>query len=342
MVDSRFYTHQGALTLQQIMDLTQASLPEKWSGVADLKQEYQSVSMLEEAGEQDVVFYDDGRYKEKFVGTKAGICFIKQEHIDDVPAGVVPLVTQFPKRAYAQTAFAFYPEPDHEFCAFEDRIHPTAQIGKGTIIEPGVVIGENAEIGEGCRIGANAVIGRGVKIGNHCRIHMSATVTNSIIGNHVSIFPGARVGQSGFGFVMDEMGCVTVPQLGRVILEDHVEIGANTTVDRGALGDTHIGQYSRTDNLVQIGHNVKIGKGCIIVSQVGISGSTRIGDYVIIAGQAGLTGHLTIGDGVKVAAQSGVMRDIPAGEAVGGSPAVPIKQYHRQGVMLKRLVSGKM
>ncbi|MFP4464344.1 MAG: UDP-3-O-(3-hydroxymyristoyl)glucosamine N-acyltransferase, partial [Alphaproteobacteria bacterium] len=201
-----------------------------------------------------------------------------------------------------------------------------------------VYIGQGVEIGNQVWIEAGAVIQEGVKIGNRCRIGAGACVSHALIGDHVRLYPGVRVGQDGFGFAIDPAGHVKVPQLGRVIIEDHVEIGANTTIDRGAGPDTVIGQGTWIDNLVQIGHNVKIGRGCVIVAQVGISGSTIIEDFVAIGGQAGIAGHLRVGSGAKIAAQSGVMNNLEARKEYMGSPAFPKMQFFRHVAALNRLI----
>lgn len=252
------------------------------------------------------------------------------------------LLTPHPYKAYALAAQAFYPQnmPDSSVSdgAFID---PGAQLGEGCVIEHGAVIGAEAEIGDRCWVEANAVIGGRVKLGNDCRVGTNATVTHCLAGDHVRVYPGCRIGQDGFGFAIAPEGYVKVPQLGRVIIGDNVEIGANTTIDRGSGPDTEIGSGTWIDNLVQIAHNVKIGKGCVIVSQVGISGSTVIEDYAVLAGQAGVAGHLRIGTGARIGAQAGVMRDVPAGEEQLGSPALPLRQSMRQFAALGRLVKKK-
>jgi UDP-3-O-[3-hydroxymyristoyl] glucosamine N-acyltransferase len=221
-------------------------------------------------------------------------------------------------------------------------IDPSASLGTDCVIEDGVIIGAHVKIGSRCRLQAHAVIRQGVEIGDDCDIGPHVTITHALIGNKVRLHPGACIGRQGFGFAIDPAtGFTAVPQLGRVIIENDVEIGANTTIDRGAGPDTVIGQGTRIDNLVQIGHNVKIGKFCVIVAQVGISGSTQIGDFAMLGGQAGIAGHIKIGQGAKIAAQSGIMRDIGAGEEVMGSPAVPIRQSMKQTAMLAKLVSKK-
>jgi UDP-3-O-[3-hydroxymyristoyl] glucosamine N-acyltransferase len=211
-------------------------------------------------------------------------------------------------------------------------IDPSAEIG------PLAVIGAAVEIGPRCCIAPLAVLGRGVVLGPDCRIGSHASVSHALLGARVYVYPGARVGQEGFGFAATPEGFRSVPQLGRVILEDDVEVGANTTIDRGSLQDTVVGAGSRLDNLVQIGHNVRIGRGCVVVSQAGISGSTILEDHVMLGGQAGLTGHLRIGRTARIGAQAGVMSDVPAGSDVVGSPAQPVRAFFREVAAVRRLV----
>jgi UDP-3-O-[3-hydroxymyristoyl] glucosamine N-acyltransferase len=220
-------------------------------------------------------------------------------------------------------------------------IDPSAELGEGCAVEANAVIGAKARIGRHCAIGANAVIGAAAVLGDEVRVGANASLSHCIIGARVRIYPGARIGQDGFGFAPDPDAPVKVPQLGLVIVGDDVEVGANSTIDRGAGPDTIIGAGTMIDNLVQIGHNVQIGRGCVIVAQVGISGSTRLGDFVMIGGQGGVTGHLTIGDGARIGAQAGVMRDLKAGETVLGSPAMPIREFHYLTAFIRRLAARK-
>jgi UDP-3-O-[3-hydroxymyristoyl] glucosamine N-acyltransferase len=210
-------------------------------------------------------------------------------------------------------------------------------LGEGCEVGPFVSIGARAEIGPRCRLGHGAAIGPGVVLGADCRIGAHVTISHALIGARVGILPGARIGQDGFGFASGAQGHVTVPQLGRVVIGDDVEIGANTCIDRGSVQDTVIGAGARLDNLVMIGHNVRVGRGAVIVAQVGISGSTEIEDFVVIAGQAGLTGHLRVGKGARIGAQAGVMGDVPAGQDWVGSPAMPAREFFRQVAALRRL-----
>jgi UDP-3-O-[3-hydroxymyristoyl] glucosamine N-acyltransferase len=316
MADPRFFKKSGEKTLKEIADLTGSEMR------GDAALVLSDVAPLDQAEAGHLGFFDNRKYLEQFKVTKASACFVSPAVVEYAPKGCALLVSSNPYRAYALAAQAFYPQ------VRDGSIHASAVIGKGvvigeaTVIEAGVVIGENVVIGKHCHIGANAVI------------------SHSLIGDYVSIYRGAMIGQDGFGFAIDPRGFVKVPQLGRVIIGNHVEIGANTTIDRGAGPDTQIGDGTWIDNLVQIGHNAKIGKGCVIVAQVGISGSTVIEDYVMIGGQVGIAGHLQIGSGARIGAQSGVMRDVPAGLEVMGSPALPTKQFMRQVAALKRLIAG--
>lgn len=263
----------------------------------------EDVASLSNAEAGQITFLDNVKYKSDLPNSKATACILSSQMVESAPEGMVCLVTDKPYKAYARVAQKFYPGHQGGF------IHPTA------------VIEDNVEIGENCHIGAHV------------------TISHAIIGNNVTIHNGARIGQDGFGFAIDETGCVPVPQLGRVIIEDHVNVGANTCIDRGAGPDTVIGAGTIIDNLVQIGHNVQIGKGCIIVAQTGISGSTKIGDYCVFGGQSGVAGHLNIGMGVQVGAQSGVTKDVSAGQKLMGFPARPIREFWREMAQIKKLLS---
>lgn len=337
MIDPRFYHSHGPLSLKRICDLSGAELILPQGQQFHEDNLITGLAPLEEATSSDLAMLHNPKYKDAFTKSQAGACFITPEMVFQAPSSMALCVTSKPQRAYARVASAFYPEPEGRFTSMTHPIHPSVELGENVIIEYGAVIKERAKIGNNSCIGANSVIGAGVILGEGCKIGAGATISHALIGNHVTIFPGVRIGQAGFGFVMDELGHIPVPQLGRVIIGDDVEIGANTTIDRGSLRDTIIGSGSRLDNLVMIAHNVVLGKGCVLVAQVGIAGSTTLGNYVIAAGQAGITGHLKIGNGVKIGAQSGVMKDIKDGETVGGSPAVPIQDFLRQSIMLSKI-----
>lgn len=336
MPDLKFFDRSAPLSLREIAEAIGASIAEG----SDPNYSINDVAPLDKAGAGDLGFFDNVKYRDQFMNTKAGACITAPDKADLAPKGVHLLLTPYPYKAYALAAQKLYPEPSPTGKISETAsIDSTASVGKNSLIGSGVCIGSGASIGEGAWIEANAVIGRNVSIGKHCRIGANASISHAVIGDYVRIYPGVRIGQEGFGFAMDfRNGHVKVPQLGRVIIEDHVEIGANTCIDRGSGPDTVIGQGTWIDNLVQVAHNVKIGRGCVIAAQVGISGSTVIEDFAIFGGQAGLAGHLHIGRGARIAAQSGVIRDIPAGEEQMGYPSIPLRQFMRQVVLLNRLI----
>ncbi len=287
-------------------------------------------------------FLDNKLYVDSFTKSRAGACLVHPDFVARAPAGMALLLTGEPYRGYGLVAQAFYPPPPLEpGIAASASVDATAVLGDGCRVGPGAVVAARAEIGRRCRIGANAVIGEGVVLGDDCVIGPQTSLMCCLIGARAVIHAGVCIGQDGFGFALGADGHTKVPQLGRVIIEDDVEIGANTTIDRGACPDTVIGAGTKIDNLVQIAHNVRLGRGCIIVSQVGISGSTKVGDFVMMGGQAGLIGHLEIGAGARIAAQSGVARDVPGGQTVAGSPAVPAREHWRQMVTLAALAKKK-
>jgi UDP-3-O-[3-hydroxymyristoyl] glucosamine N-acyltransferase len=219
-------------------------------------------------------------------------------------------------------------------------VHPLARLEAGVIVDPGAVIGRGAEIGARTIIGANVVIGPEVRIGRDGSVGASTTIMAALIGDRVIIHPGAHIGQDGFGFALGARGHLKVPQIGRVIIQDDVEIGAGVTIDRGANRDTVIGEGVKIDNLVQIGHNVLVGRHAVLVAQSGVSGSSAVGDFAALGGQAGIAGHLTIGAGAQVAAAAGVMTDVPAGERWAGAPAKPVREFFREVAAIKRLAAG--
>lgn len=336
MADPRFFKREGPFTVSQLV----AMIGCEFDGDGDLSIE--DVSSLDQAGSMHVSFLDNVKYKDQFAVTKAGACIVHRDLASLAPKGLVCLISDQPYKSYALAAQAFYPLT--KFISLIDEaaiIDGSAQIAEGCCIEAGAVIKSGVKIGQNSRIASGAVIGVNVEIGENCNIEENCVISHSLIGNHVRVYPGGKIGQDGFGFAINHDGFIKVPQLGRVIIEDGVQIGANTTIDRGAGPDTVIGAGTWIDNLVQIGHNVKIGKGCVIVAQVGISGSTVLEDYVMLGGQAGLAGHLHIGTGARIGAQSGVMKDIAAGEEHLGSPSQPIRKHMRQVALLNRLIQNK-
>jgi UDP-3-O-[3-hydroxymyristoyl] glucosamine N-acyltransferase len=220
-------------------------------------------------------------------------------------------------------------------------VNPTARLESGATVEPGAVIGPRAEIGSGTVIGATAVIGADVRIGRECSIGAGCVISDALIGDHVIIHPGCKIGQDGFGFLMGPTGHLKIPQVGRVIIQDDVEIGAGTTIDRGAIRDTVIGEGTKIDNLVQVGHNVSIGRHCILVSMVGIAGSATLEDFVVLAARVGVKNDVTIGEGAQIAAVSNVNGPVPAGGRWGGSPAKPMAQWFREIMTIERMARAR-
>ncbi|HYC04850.1 MAG TPA: UDP-3-O-(3-hydroxymyristoyl)glucosamine N-acyltransferase [Azospirillaceae bacterium] len=334
MADPRFFDRAGPFTLAELARIAEADL----APGTDPERRFKDVAPLDRAGAEDLSFLDNKKYVAAFAASGAGACVVHPDMAERAPEGMALLLSRKPYRSYALCAQAFYPRQlPSRGVSPGAHVHPGARVGEGTEIAPGAVVEEGAQIGARCLIGPNAVVGRNVRIGDDTSIGACASLSHCEIGSRVTIYPGARIGQDGFGFAMDGAGHVRVPQLGRVIVEDGVEVGANVTIDRGAGPDTVIGRGCMIDNLVQIGHNVVLGPGCVIVAQAGISGSTRLDHHVILAAQAGVTGHLKIGAGARIAAQSGVMRDVEPGAEVGGSPAVPMRQWLRQSAILGKL-----
>lgn len=337
MADLRFFKKSQSFSVKVLAEELDCILPKNIDDII-----LDDVSALNVAQYNHLSFLDNAKYKNDFLSTQAGACFTTNEMASFAPANTICLITKHPYKCYALAAQKFYPEsiPENSIASTAS-IDQSAQIGEGAYIGHNVVIGKNVEIGDHAWIEPNVTIQDNVTIGSHCRLGSSATVSHAIIGEYVRLYPGVRVGQDGFGFAIDPAGHVKVPQLGRVIIHDHVEIGANTTIDRGSGPDTIIGEGTWIDNLVQIGHNVTIGRGCVIVAQVGISGSAVIDDFVAIGGQAGIAGHLKIGMGTRIGAQSGVIGDLPAGGEYLGSPAVPKTDFFRQLAALRRLIKAK-
>ena len=331
--DPRFFAGAGPFGVRAVAEAAGAEVP-----AAGL--ELTGVAPLQTAGPSQVSFIDNRRYLTALAATRAGAVIVHPDLRAKVPARSLALVTAEPYVGWARVAALFHPEPPAT-----PGTHPTAWVDPAASVDPSAeigpfaVVGAHAEIGPRATVGAHAVIGVGVVVGTDCRVGAHASITHALLGARVVVFPGVRIGQDGFGFATTPAGHLSVPQLGRVLVGDDVQIGANTTIDRGSAQDTVIGAGSRIDNLVMIGHNVRIGRCCVVVAQVGIAGSTVLEDFVVVGGQAGFTGHLRIGRGARVSAQAGVLNDLEAGVSVAGSPAIPAREKYRQIAAVRRLAA---
>lgn len=340
----RFFSPHEGISLSDLSSLCGAELADP----AFADRMVTGIAPLSRAAESEVSFAQSRVALPDLVKSTAAAVFVTGKLAVNVPQGVAALIVGSPQLAFALAGAALVPLSVRPLrltagtgVAATAVVDPTASLEDGVVIEAGATIGAGVEIGEGTVIGAGAAIGAGTRIGRHCHVGHAATVQHALIGNNVIIHPGVRIGQDGFGYVPGPRGLVKIPQVGRVIIQDHVEIGANTTIDRGALDDTVIGEGAKIDNLVQIGHNVRIGRHCVIVAQVGIAGSATLGDGVMIGGAAGVNGHVSIGDGAQIAALSGVASNVPAGVRWGGQPARPMRGFLRDAAEANARAFGK-
>jgi len=341
MTSGTFFKQPEGLTLRDIVALTGAAPREG----ANLDRRVSGIAALERARSADLTFMDSAKYLDRLASTRAGVCLTTERFADRAPAGVTVLTSAAPFRDFVSVSRTLYPDSLRPRPVFEGDgiaegaiVHPTAEIEEGATIEPGAVVGPRAAIGSGTVIGATAVIGPDVQIGRECTVGPGASIVHALIGDNVIVHAGCRIGQDGFRYHPTAAGHVKVPQLGRVIVQDNVEIGANTTIDRGGSGDTVIGEGTKIDNLVQIGHNCTIGRHCIIVAECGLSGSVVLGDHVVLGGQVGVADHLTIGKGALIGAKSGVVSNIPAGERWLGFPAMPGREFLRVTAALRKRI----
>ena len=290
----------------------------------------EGVSTIQNASSKEITYLSNKNYLNGVSNIKAAACLITLDLIDVLPENVVPIIVENPEYTIIDIMGLFYEDledgidsqiSDLSYVASDLVLGENTQIKPGVVVKSGVVIGDNSTIDSNTTLGSNVMIGHNARIGSNC------TLQNCILGNNVIIHPGVRIGQDGFGYSFGDGILKKFPHIGRVIIQDSVEIGSNTTIDRGSLNDTTIGEGTKIDNLVQIGHNVTIGQNCAIAGQVGISGSVSIGNNVMIGGQSGVKQHRKIGDNVQIGAGSGVMNSIPSNQRVAGNPARKLESY---------------
>ncbi len=336
-MSANFFNNTGPYSLTQIAQFIGAEI------IGEHNKQIQNIQSLEEATHEDISFLNNTKYIESFKTSKAGACIVSKDQ-DLINSSMTLLKVENPYFAYAQLLDIFY-KPNgtkNPQISPSSYIAKTAKIGGGCYVGHNVVIEDEVEIGENSVIESNSFIGYGVKIGARARVDANVSITHSVIGNDVVILPGARIGQEGFGFATYRGEHKKVLHIGKVLIGNDVEIGANSCIDRGSMNNTIIEDRCRIDNLVQIAHNVHIKTGSIIVAQVGVAGSTTIGKYCVLGGQTGVAGHLNISDFVQIAAQSGVRANVPIpGALLGGSPAIPVQEWHRQTITLKNLAKRK-
>jgi len=343
MKEPAFFVPARRFEVGEIAALTGARLVD----AAHSKVTISRLAPASDGGEETLVFIDGRRNAAKLGSVRAAAVLCPEELVESAPPGVAVLASSKPQHAFAMVARLLFPQSarpqpvtGETGISAQAVIAPDATIEEGAIIEAGAVIGVGASVGRGTIIAPHAVVGPGCSVGRDGYVGPSVTLQYAIIGDRNIIHPGAQIGQDGFGFLLGPTGFEKNPQIGRVVIQDDVEIGANTTIDRGALSDTIIGEGTKIDNLVQVGHNVRIGRRCVIAGHSGLSGSVTLGDYVMLGGRVGIADHITIGDRAQLAASSGVMDDVPPGERWAGSPAKPMRQAFREIAALRSLVEG--
>ena len=327
MKDRSFVKNNGPFKISEILERI---LPDQDAPSKSNDKLIREVSTIQGASSHDITYLNNKNYLNGIDNIKAAACFITIDLKDMLPDNVLPIVVGNPESVIIDVLRLFYEDLDdgsEGLVSDFSHLASTAAVGANSQIKPGVVVKRGVLIGDNCIIDANTTMGCNVAVGHNVLIGSNCTLQNCIVGNNVIIHPGVRIGQDGFGYSISDAGLKKFPHIGRVIIQDNVEIGSNTTVDRGSLNDTVIGEGTKIDNQVQIAHNVTIGQNCAIAGQVGISGSVSIGNGVMIGGQVGIKQHRKIGDNVQIAAGSGVTLSIPSNQRVAGNPARKLGTY---------------
>jgi UDP-3-O-[3-hydroxymyristoyl] glucosamine N-acyltransferase len=336
-----FFERRGPFPLRAVAETIGVELADPSVGSLPIE----DVKALADAGPTHLSFLDNRKYIGQLAATRAGACLMRATFVNQAPASTVAITSAAPSRAFAHALHLFYADalrPKAANIRGEQGgalVHPTAWLEESVMVEPGAVIGPEAQVGRGTVVAAGALVGFRAVVGRDCYVGPSVTITHALVGDRVILHAGVRIGQDGFGFAMGPQGHLKVPQIGRVLIHDDVEIGANSAIDRGSLKDTIIGEGTKIDNLVQIGHNVVIGRHCVIVAQSGIAGSAELGDFVVMGGHSGVIDHVKIGNGAQIAGMAHVKNDVSPGARMGGTPARPFRDWAREVAALKRLAS---
>tara|TARA_B110000967_G_C18884545_1_gene563124 strand:+ start:579 stop:1622 length:1044 start_codon:yes stop_codon:yes gene_type:complete len=343
MSDPRFFENSGPFNLIEIANLVKGEL-----SCNEINISISDISSLSFATKNDICFFQDLSYKSDLIETKAAACLIKREYKNYAPDSLTLIFSDDPYMDFTLISQYFYPDEispkstsNFEKSLSKDGVDHSAIVDPSSTIEKGAVIGANVSIGENCTISSNAVIGKGVQIGSGSFIGANVTITHSIIGDCNIIHQGSSIGQDGFGFAMSATGHKKIPQVGRVVTQENVEIGANCSIDRGSIQDTIIKKGTKIDNMVHIAHNCVIGENCIIAGMVGLAGSTTLEDFVVMGAKSGAVGHITIGSGSQIAAKAGVSKSLPPGKKWAGFPIREMNLWKRDLLSIRKLSKGK-
>lgn len=346
MINKNFFRKKKEFfTLKEVLEITGSKLPEGKD--YDSEKKIYDVATLDSATSDEISFFHSAAYLDKFLNSKAGFCFVEEKSAHKAPSSMIPIININPYFAYGKFLSEFFLDTKTHDEGQDSKISSRATISKSAIIgnnvtvKSGAVIGDNVKIGDNSFIGANSVIGDNCQIGNNVTINALVAISHCVVGNNVTIHNGAKIGQDGFGFAYEKGKMQKILQLGIVEIGNDVEIGADCCIDRGAINNTIIGNQVKIDNMVQIGHNVIIGEGTVIAGCAAVAGSVKIGKFVQIGGNASIAGHLVMGDGAKIAGMSGVTKDVAPMQAVGGLPAVPIRDWHKMSIKLAQMIKEK-